>query len=79
MNKKKNEIKQEVKYQLSGWILFIICAIFFTASGLKNQDIFALLDSIVFLIACIVFIIPLACTNKKEEYDTVKHNTEKNK
>jgi len=76
--KKKEEIKQKVKYQLAGWILFIICAMFFTASGLKNHDIWTLLGSVVFLIACIVFIIPLAGANKKKEYDTVQHNNEKN-
>jgi hypothetical protein len=33
----KNQIGQEIKYQIAGWILFIICAIFFIASSLKNH------------------------------------------
>jgi predicted membrane channel-forming protein YqfA (hemolysin III family) len=49
----------EIKYQIVGWILFIICAIFFLASSLKNQDVLSIIGSIVFLIACIVFLIPL--------------------
>jgi uncharacterized membrane protein len=63
----KNQIGQEIKYQLAGWILFIICAIFFVASGLKNHDIYTLIGGVIFLIACIVFLIPLVRSNKKAE------------
>jgi len=63
----KNKIGQEFKYQLTGWILFIICAIFFVASSLKNRDILAFIGSVIFLIACIVFLIPLVRSNKKDE------------
>jgi predicted membrane channel-forming protein YqfA (hemolysin III family) len=55
----KNQIGQEIKYELAGWILFIICAIFFVASSLKNHDILTFIGSVIFLIACIVFLIPL--------------------
>jgi hypothetical protein len=51
--------KREVKFQLWGWVLFILCAGFFTASSIKNGDIFSLVASFIFLIACVVFIIPL--------------------
>ena len=61
----ENQSKQEIKYQLAGWILFIICAIFFIASSLKNHDILTLIGSVIFLIACIVFLIPLVRSNKK--------------
>jgi predicted membrane channel-forming protein YqfA (hemolysin III family) len=64
---KKNTTHQEVKYHLWGWILFIVCAMFFIASGLKNQDILTLTGSVVFLIACILFIIPLVNSNNKRE------------
>ena len=63
----ENQMRQEVKYQLVGWILFIICAIFFVASGLKNHDILTLIGGVIFLIACIVFLIPLVRSNKKAE------------
>ena len=61
----ENQIEQEIKYQLAGWILFIICAIFFIASSLKNGDTLTFIGSIIFLIACIVFLIPLLKTIKK--------------
>jgi Na+/proline symporter len=61
----QNQIGQEIKYQLAGWILFIICAIFFIASGLKNHDILTFIGGVIFLIACIVFLIPLVRPNKK--------------
>ena len=74
---KENQIGQEVKYQLAGWILFIICAIFFIASSLKNHDILTFIGGISFLIACIFFIIPLFRSNKKAENDTKTHDDNK--
>jgi predicted membrane channel-forming protein YqfA (hemolysin III family) len=63
---------QDLKYQLFGWILFIVCAIFFIASSLINGDTLTFIGSIIFLIACIVFLIPLLKTIKKGENDTKK-------
>ena len=51
--------KREAKFQLWGWVLFILCAGFFIASSIKNKDTFSLIASFIFLIACVVFIIPL--------------------
>jgi hypothetical protein len=51
--------KSESLYQVCGWILFIICAGFFIASSIKNRDNLALVASIIFLAACLIFIIPL--------------------
>lgn len=61
----ESQIGRETKYYLSGWILFIICAIFFIASSLKNHDTLTFIGSVIFLIACIVFLIPLVMSNKK--------------
>jgi len=68
----KNHEGQDLKYQLFGWILFIVCAIFFIASSLKNGDILTFIGSVIFLIACVVFLIPLFRTIKKAENDTKK-------
>jgi predicted membrane channel-forming protein YqfA (hemolysin III family) len=62
----ENQIGQEIKYELAGWILFIICAIFFVASSLKNHDILTFIGSVIFLIACIVFLIPLVKSKSSE-------------
>jgi len=69
-NSQKNKFKQEVKYHIVGWILFILCAIFFLASSLKNHDTLTFIGSVIFLIACIVFLIPLVRSDKKADNDT---------
>ena len=68
----ENQIGKEIKYQLTGWILFILCAIFFIASSLKNGDTLTFIGSVIFLIACMVFLVPLFKTIKKAENDTKK-------
>jgi hypothetical protein len=47
------------KLQLSGWILFVLCAILFIISSLQSRDTILLIGSILFLVACVLFIIPL--------------------
>jgi len=49
----------ERKFHLCGWILFIVCAGFFIASSIEGGSILGLVGSTIFLIACVVFIIPL--------------------
>jgi hypothetical protein len=63
----KKQIGQKIRFQLAGWILFIICAIFFIASSLKNHDTFTFIGSVIFLIACVVFLIPPANSKKNKE------------
>ena len=65
----ENQTIQGIKYQIVGWILFIICAIFFIASSLKNHDILTFIGSVIFLIACIVFFIPLVMSSKRAKND----------
>lgn len=57
-----------MKYQLIGWSLFILCSIFYIISSIHAHDWFYLAGSIVFLIACVVFMLPLI-TKKKETTD----------
>jgi len=52
-------MKNEKYYELAGWILFIICAIFFIISSWQSQDLLLLIGSILFFVACILFILPL--------------------
>lgn len=63
--RRKNHKGQAIGYQLAGWILFVLCAIFFIASALNNRDTLTLIGSVIFLISCIVFIIPLIFESKK--------------
>ena len=71
-----HEIKG-LKNQLFGWILFVVCAIFFIAASLKNGDTLTFIGSIIFLIACMVFLMPLFKTIKKVENETKKNDDKK--
>jgi len=51
--------KKDLKYQLWGWILFIVCALIFTASSIRMHDNLMLAGSLFFLAACFFFLIPL--------------------
>ena len=51
--------KREERFHLWGWVLFLVCAGFFIASSIESNDILGLIGSIIFLIACVVFIVPL--------------------
>jgi hypothetical protein len=53
-------------FQLWGWILFIICAGFFIAASIRHRDTLTLIGSIIFLIACLVFLIPLLIGAEKK-------------
>ena len=57
--KRKDQTATGIRFQLSGWILFIICAVLFILSGVKNHDPLMLIGSVIFFIACLVFIVPL--------------------
>ena len=56
----KNEKNRDLQVQLWGWVLFVICALLFTASAVRARDILSILGSIVFLLGCAVFMVPLA-------------------
>lgn len=45
-------------FHLIGWLLFLVCAVLFVVSGLRAGDRLLVAGSLVFLIACIAFIIP---------------------
>ena len=51
--------KKEKVYHLAGWLLFLVCAFFFIAQSLTDNNLFGLSGSIIFLIGCIAFLIPL--------------------
>ncbi len=65
-----NRHGQEPWYQLTGWILFIICAIFYIVASVKNHDILIFIGSVIFLIACMVFLIPLLRSYKNAKSDS---------
>ncbi len=51
-----NGARQGKKHDLWGWILFVISALFFIASSIRNGDVIGLLGGVFFLLACVVFL-----------------------
>ena len=43
-------------YDLWGWLLFVISALFFVASSIRNGDMIGLLGGVFFLLACVAFL-----------------------
>lgn len=51
--------RHERRFQLVGWLLFVVCAVLFIRSAMRSGDALYLAGSVVFLVACIAFILPL--------------------
>jgi len=54
----KNSPQKDKRYDLWGWILFTLSALFFIASSLRNGDLIGLLGGVFFLLACVAFLAP---------------------
>jgi len=52
----KDSPRKYKRYELWGWILFTISALFFIVSSLRNGDLVGLLGGIFFLLACAAFL-----------------------
>jgi hypothetical protein len=49
----------EMKCQIIGWVLFVFSSLFYMASSIRHGDPLGFAGGAVFLVACIVFLIPL--------------------
>lgn len=45
----------KARFEFAGWILFTLSAAFFTLSSMKSGDVAAIAGSLLFLVACFVF------------------------
>lgn len=59
--------EREMRFSLWGWVLFVLCALFFIASSLQSRDLLSLIGSIIFLAACLVFLYPLVKRNGRDQ------------
>jgi len=50
---------REGRFQLYGWLLFVICSLFFIADSVAAGSPLGMAGSILFFLGCIVFLIPL--------------------
>ncbi len=64
-NRRISKLKRKDRYALAGWLLFILCAVFYLASSLINHDPLAIIGSTLFLIACLVFMVPIVKPDKQ--------------
>ena len=51
-----NGLRKGRRYELWGWLLFVISALFFIASSIRNGDMIGLLGGVFFLLACVAFL-----------------------
>ena len=51
--------ESDAVFHIAGWILFILCAALFLFSALRDGDGVLALASLIFLAACILFLVPL--------------------
>lgn len=64
-DKKESLREKEARYHLYGWSLFIACALLFIAASVIDREPLTLAGSIIFLLACLFFLIPLLNSFKK--------------
>ena len=49
---------RDLALPLAGWMLFLLSSAGFVVSSYKSGDVAALIGSILFLLGCIVFLVP---------------------
>ena len=59
--------KRETRYHFAGWVLFLLCAALFLFSALRDGDGVLAMASLVFLIGCVLFLIPLLFPHPETE------------
>ncbi len=47
------------RFNFSGWVLFVVSALFFLWGTWKAGDVIGVIASLAFLIACIIFLVPV--------------------
>jgi hypothetical protein len=60
----KDSPQKYKRFELWGWILFTISALFFIVSSLRNRDMVGLLGGVFFLFACAAFLASYFGTHK---------------
>ena len=52
------KLERERRFQLFGWMIFVVCSILFIVSGVATGSPWGVAGSIVFLMGCVIFLIP---------------------
>lgn len=64
-DKKEDTNERNLRFQLYGWILFVACALLFIAAGIVGREPLVFAGSLIFLFACLFFLIPLIDSFRK--------------
>ena len=59
--------KRERTYQLWGWTLFVMSSFAYMYSSFMAGDMVALLGSVIFFLACLIFLIPFLPTRQADD------------
>ncbi len=51
--------RREWQFTVTGWLLFTLSAIFFTWSAIREGDWIIICASLLFFVACLVFLVPV--------------------
>jgi hypothetical protein len=54
-----SENKKSLGFQIAGWVLFMACALCYIVANIRSGDWLSLAGSAIFLLACLVFMVPL--------------------
>jgi hypothetical protein len=57
--------RRENKYHFAGWIFFVLCAFLFLFSAVRDGHGVLALASLVFLLGCVLFLVPLVIPHRK--------------
>lgn len=68
-NNRERLAGRAIRCQLYGWILFIACALLFIAASIVDRQPLVLAGSIIFLLACLLFLVPLIDTYRNGRDD----------
>lgn len=52
----KSGSRNSRRFELWGWLLFVVSALFFIVASVRSGDVVGLLGGVFFLLACIVFL-----------------------
>ena len=58
--------KVELRFQIAGWIIFLVCSGLFIINSIRAGDMLGLAASLVFLLGCLVFLAPYVLDRGKE-------------
>ena len=64
------EMTRSDKYGLIGWILFVTCAVLYLEAAIEWASLTSIIGSLVFLLACLVFMVPMLWIEKQPPLKT---------